>query len=174
MVILKRGVSPLIATVLLVMIVVSIGAAVMLVIRGISTENIEKIQTKTAEIACGADVSFAILSIGTDYQICKDDYTSADGVIATIMTNKGTIDIDDFKLTVIGPDGIYDDESQSVSIDMDETKALNFSYNGSETGGIRQVRIIPIVAGVPGKEEVACIDSALTWENDSIPLCPLP
>ena len=170
----KRGVSPLIATVLLVMIVVSIGAAVMLVIRGISDDNLEKVNLKTAEINCGTDVDLEILAIGTDYQICKDEYTTENGVLATIMTNKGSVDVEDFKLTVIGPAGIFEDPTQTLSIEKDETKALNFSFNGSETGGVRQVRITPIISGVAGQAQVACIDVALTWSNDSIPLCPLP
>ena len=40
----KNAVSPLIATVLLVMIVVSIGAAVMVVIQGLTEEQIERIR----------------------------------------------------------------------------------------------------------------------------------
>ena len=52
----KKAVSPLIATVLLVMIVVSVGAAVMLVIRGLSDEQIDKIDKATIEIQCGTEV----------------------------------------------------------------------------------------------------------------------
>ena len=170
----KRAVSPLIATVLLVMIVVSIGAAVMLVIRGISDDNLDKINTKIADINCGTDVAFKILAIGVDNQICKDDILLATGNIATILTNNGAADIEDFKLTVIGPNGIYDDSSQLLTLDKDETKALNFSFLGNDTGGIREIRIIPIISGTPGDTQVACIDRALIKSNASISTCPLP
>jgi flagellin-like protein len=171
----KRGVSPLIATVLLVMIVVSIGAAVMLVIRGLTNENLEKIQQKTAEIACGADVSVHVLAVGNYYQICENTSGSS-GEIQAIFVNKGTTDISDFKITAIGDSDIYDNISYDGDIINDisegETKKLNFVYNNATTGPLRQIKLVPIVAGAPGKETVACIDTAVIWNSDQLEPCP--
>ena len=87
----KKAVSPLIATVLLVMIVVSIGAAVMVVIQSLTEENLQSIEAQKAVIKCGSDVSVDLITVGTSYRICTDPNATS-GTFALYIENKGEDD----------------------------------------------------------------------------------
>lgn len=170
----KRGVSPLIATVLLVMIVVSIGAAVMMVIRGISEDQLDKIEVSSKEIQCGTEVDPNIIDVGQNYKYCKNETA---GLLQIMMENNGKITIVDWRVTVIGNSSVYDNESVFGSIEVGDIQTYNFSLKSSNTiGAYQKIRLQPIVQGSKGKPLVVCKEPHLEWdidEIDDIPDCPM-
>lgn len=170
----KRGVSPLIATVLLVMIVVSIGAAVMMVIRGISEEQLDKIEVSAKEIQCGTEVKPQILSVGQNYKYCLN---ATEGILQIMIENDGKIKIEDWRVTIIGNTSVYDNESVFGGVDVGEIVTYTFSLKSSDTiGTYQKIRLLPIVKGSPGKPLVVCKEPHLEWdidEIDDIPSCPM-
>ena len=170
----KRGVSPLIATVLLVMIVVSIGAAVMMVIRGISEEQLENIEISAKEIQCGTDVKPLIVHYSGNYKYCLN---TSNATMRIMMENDGKVKIEDWRLTVIGSLDVYDNESVYGELDVRDIKTYIFDFPGNNTiGTIQKIRLLPIVQGSPGQPLVVCKEPHLEWdleEIDDIPNCPM-
>ncbi|MBN2422752.1 hypothetical protein JXB41_05985 [Candidatus Woesearchaeota archaeon] len=162
----KKAVSPLIATVLLVLIVVSIGAAVMLVLKGLTVESMEEIDKKRVELKC-TDVNIEIFKIGDDFEICHD---SGSRIIKTIIINKGTIYTKDLKLTAIGASEIYNNDSLSIDFKPGEIRYINLSY-GAGIGDLKQIKIIPVIAGAYEGEGLVCSESAISWAAQNMAEC---
>ncbi|MBN1502248.1 hypothetical protein JW930_01785 [Candidatus Woesearchaeota archaeon] len=173
----KKAVSPLIATVLLVMIVVSVGAAVMLVIRNLSDEQIQKIETSSREIQCGTEVKPRIVAYGTSYKYCYDPTTRN---VTVMFENQGDTKIEGWRITVIG-DSVYDREDTACHNDtycseLNTSQIRTFHWNYDDVGTVEYIRILPLVTGAPGKEIVTCREPALEWEEEDlagIPSCPM-
>ena len=168
----KRGVSPLIATVLLVMIVVSIGAAVMVVIQGLSEEQLQNIETQQDLLRCGTDVDVSLVKIGSDYRICRN-VTDAVGNITLFMENTGQKDITGFKVIVYGTNGFSSQTYTSQSLNKGETKLLmfNFSGVGNTNTDLDKIEINPQISG---RETVTCKLPVLEFDEeflDSLDAC---
>ena len=58
----KRGVSPLIAAVLLIVVVVGVGAVVTGIVRNYVTSGKQTIQSKAGDIKCGAEIDISVPS----------------------------------------------------------------------------------------------------------------
>lgn len=166
----KRGVSPLIATVLLVMITVSIGAAVMVVIQNVAQEGIASTEIQGELIKCGTDVSVQVLPVASSYRICLDpsDETDEIGNITLFLENTGLRDVISWRFTVIGSDGIYDSSSQGIDLDKGAIVGMKFLFNGTGTGveNITQIRLAPQISS--GTGAITCIEPNLEWENIEI------
>jgi len=95
----KKGVSPLIATVLLIAFAVALGAVVMNWGKSFTTETINYAETTSAtSVGCTLDVSLTAVQIGGNPQIC---YNESEHRIDFIVRNNGNRDIDDIELQVI-------------------------------------------------------------------------
>ena len=164
----KKAVSPLIATVLLVMIVVSIGAAVMVVIQGLTEEQIESTKTQSQLLKCANDVQVGIFTQGEDYLICMDDpATSTDlGNFSIYLENKGIKDILDWRITVFGVNGLADINGGFSALDQGEIKLYKFNFTGS--GSITKVRLSPKTAVQGGTGTVTCEEPNLIWDEDFV------
>jgi flagellin-like protein len=109
----KKAISPLIAAVLLVVIVVTIGAAVMALVRGYMTEGEQQVTVNKEAIKCGRDTSIGIVLIENTYRICNGTHES-DSDLASLnvfLENTGTIDINDAQIRMIGTRGIFQNDS---------------------------------------------------------------
>jgi flagellin-like protein len=170
MVFFKRGVSPLIATVLLVMITVSIGAAVMVVIQNVAQEGIKSTEEQGELVKCGTDVSVQVLPVASSYRICvrPSDDTDEIGNITLFLENTGLRDVVSWRITVIGSDGVYDSSSQGTSLAKGAIQGMRFLFNGTGTGveNISQVRLAPQISG--GSGAITCIEPNLEWDNTEI------
>ena len=170
----KRAVSPLIATVLLVMIVVSIGAAVMVVIQGITQEQISSVEAQKQLIACGVDVDVQLLETSTGYKVCVDDPTSASdqGNFSVYLENKGLKDITDWRITIIGNLNITDENGgfNTVADDMslDTGVIKKFEYNWTTSGTIEKIRLSPKIPGGPANPLITCSEPNLEWDAADI------
>jgi flagellin-like protein len=167
----KKAVSPLIATVLLVMIVVSIGAAVMVVIQGLSEEQINNIDAQTELLQCGTDVAVNLIKIGSTNRMCINVSSAVpySGSFALLMENTGLKDISGFRVTLIGDDGFNTSTYDSTTLDKGEIQGFRFVFGGiaSDATKIQKITINP---RVPGREIVTCNDPTLVFDVDFISL----
>jgi FlaG/FlaF family flagellin (archaellin) len=156
----KKALSPLIAAVLLIVVVVGIGAVVTGMVRNLVSENKETIDTKSDEMTCSRDVVISIVDIDGEPQICEGV-----GYINFILENSGAVDIDDFQLMVFGTTGIYRNESISASDTLTQGEAQEFNGNFSSVGTTEQVKIVPKLRKSRQSGYHFCNDVALTYED---------
>lgn len=165
----KRAVSPLIATVLLVMIVVSIGAAVMVVIQGLNEEQLQNIQTQEDLLSCSTDVTVKIWEVSNKPRACLDMGQTSDktGNIVVLMENTGQKDIESFKVLVFGDDGFNTTTWSSYSLAKNALTKYNFSFGGvgSYPSSVDKIVIAPQIVS---SELVTCELPELTFDSDEI------
>lgn len=166
----KRGVSPIIAAVLLVVITIAIGATTMAFIRGLSDQNLASAQEKSAKIKCGTDVKVEVLSISSDYKIC-DTFES----LNVTLKNTGSIDIKYFELTVLGDgtDGYMVNNSNTSASKFEKNSISKFNIaftNNSALGTPAEYVLSPVIQGEPG-QDIICSDSPIKWDADDVSSC---
>jgi len=165
----KKAVSPLIATVLLVMIVVSIGAAVMVVIQGLSEEQIQNIEAQKDLLACGNEVRIDIFKVGSKSKICVNNIDSPLGIEAIlIMENKGLRDIAGFRVTAFGNNGfnISTFDNTSLPKSGETMKAIRFIVRGNISSSENNIEKISINPRIAGKDIITCSDPSLEFDSD--------
>lgn len=146
----KRGVSPVIATVLLIGIVVALALIVFLWFRSFTQEAVTKFGGENIQLIC-SDVQF-------------DAGYSAGGELD--LSNTGNVPIYSFSLKTIGSQGSYQTTDLSQIFGNWPKTGLNqgapFSGNiGSLTSGANQIVVDPILRGTTssGQEEsFTCAD----------------
>jgi flagellin-like protein len=161
----KKAISPLIAAVLLVVIVVTLGAAVMTLVKNYLTEGEKQVTVGKESIKCGRDVSIGLVLVDGNYQICNGTHHT-DANLASLnfyIENTGTIDVLDAQVRIVGSSGIFQNDSVlNDTLRTGHTVLVNMSYDPSSVGGFRQVRIVPRI-NLPGIIEHAfCSDSGIT------------
>lgn len=165
---LKRGVSPLIATVLLVMIVVSIGASVMVLIQGITQESIDSATNQKNIIKCSSDVNLVTVESKNKYRICinRANLTNNKNMtIAITLGNEGLMDVADFKIEVFG-DTI---ETIETSKGVERGKYVTLKYFFPNiTGNIDKIKLYPKIPGGPTSQIITCNEPNLEWSYDQI------
>lgn len=142
----RKGVSPLIATVLLIAFAVALGAVVMNWGRGyvVDTQNRVR-ETGETDVKCSSDVRLKIGKIANTLQFCYGGGGSS-GYVNVVVVNDGIVDIDSLRFSVIGALGVYTNNSvNATSLSQSEPKRINLSYDYSLYGTIRQVRITPVI-----------------------------
>ena len=127
----KRGLSPVIATVLLVAMVVVIGLIIFLWFRGFQQEAVTKFGGKNIQLVCG-DVSF--------------DASFSDSTNTLVVSNLANVPI-------------YQMQAKIESSGRHDTKDLDESYSGWPTSGLNQGGIASINVGTDfdSAEEVVLI-----------------
>jgi len=143
----KKGVSPLIATVLLLAFAVAL-ATVVINIYPSGKCNL-------------ADVGIA--TINGKQRICYDE-SSKD--IKVFMENKGKNDILGFKIRVSGETDTLNIEHISLKLQQNEEKKMTFEYDVDTYGQILDLEIFPMV-NVSGRP----IECELKKPVSSVPIC---
>jgi len=158
----KKGVSPLIATVLLIAFAVALGAVVMNWGRTYVEDTAALAREKSdTEIKCSSDVKLAFLEVKNIKRLCYE-YTTVTKLNFTIE-NTGKLDIVGLQVTVVGKKNI-----NTTAIDL---KAMNLtlqrsrfyrneSLEMSDLGIPEQIRIVPEIE-VEGNR-ISCPSTALT------------
>ncbi|MFH1064401.1 MAG: hypothetical protein V1729_04940, partial [Candidatus Woesearchaeota archaeon] len=101
----KKGLSPLIAAVLLIVVVVGIGAVVTSMVREKVTDDKKTITKTSSTVDCATQVNIKISKLESDDLICKGP-----NYINVTIENIGT-DVDGFQLKVFGADGFVQNDS---------------------------------------------------------------
>ncbi len=160
----KRAVSPLIATVLLVMIVVSIGAAVMVVIQGLADEQIQSINTQADLLQCGSQIEVSLIEVDSVYRICKNVSSQTSGTIALLMQNTGQKDITGFRVDVLGDDGYNSTTYDTASLSKNELKGFRFNFGGvgDNSAELSKIMISPMFSA---SDTVTCKEPNLEFDK---------
>ena len=99
----KKGVSPLIATVLLIAFAVSLGAVVMNWGRGYVETTMTQADVQSAEkLVCSMETGFKIVEVRDTQRLCKVEGTGVDDdTLQFTMINTGTADLIGMKIFTI-------------------------------------------------------------------------
>lgn len=129
----KKGLSPVVATVLLISIVIAIAVIVFLWLRGFAGEAVTKFDGKNVELVC-RDVEF------------RADY--AGGQIS--ISNTGNVPIYNFKVEVTSEAGFETEDLKEVSGSWPDTglaagEAREVSFSDAE--GASSITLIPVLIG---------------------------
>ena len=163
----KRGISPLIATVLLIAFAVALGAVVMNWGRSYIEATQSQVQEQgQTEIKCSTQVKLQAAKIGDVTKVCYDDSASPPHV-KFIIENTGTVPVSGLKVQIIN-DG---DNINTTSINgITLTSGDSYSTTVDYTGNFQQVRIVPVIQ--VGLSNVTCANAALTYDTTSVHQCP--
>lgn len=167
----RKGVSPLIATVLLIAFAVALGAVIMNWGRGFvqdRTADVEK--TTKIETGCALDVDFEISERKGTPQICYAGGGSQ-GYVEFTLENTGKRDIKKIAIVIEGELGIFQNSSlngTSMLAGVGATKQ-NITYSYTQYGNIEYVRFTPVIdiAGV----DTPCSGSSVQLDISEIKNC---
>ncbi|MBW3004921.1 hypothetical protein KY310_03745 [Candidatus Woesearchaeota archaeon] len=153
----KKAVSPLIATILLIIFSIALGAVVMSWGEAYIEEKAEFVKG-TQETVAGCDATFIkIIQISGVPQICvRDD------VIEAFVENGPNTEIYDIHARIVGTDGIATRESAlDAPMLVGDAKKVMFRFN--PVGQIRQVKLTPMVLRAGAL--TPCTDQGVIVEN---------
>jgi flagellin-like protein len=131
----KKGVSPLIATVLLIAFAVSLGAVLL------------TYMTTLGE--CGG-VSIEIATIDNEPQVC---FNTNNNKVSFSIENSGRQDIEYFKVTMTGALNV-ENTDQFTTIRRAEVGKVELQYAKTHLGVLQKLKITPVVD--EGGEEAIC------------------
>jgi flagellin-like protein len=160
----KKGVSPLVATILLIAFAVALGAVVMSYGSAYySDREVSAAAVSSPNDACDA-ISLSVYRIADKEQICYGG-TGAAGFVNFMLDNQGNGDIDELQVSIIGEKGTQENRiAQLIGKGQlydkrDKTAKYNFDANGV----IYQVQVRPYIK-VQGQMQV-CINKQITVAN---------
>ena len=145
----KRGVSPLIATVLLLIFAIGLGVIVM---------NWGRAQVEAAS-KCAIDTGISVVELNNIPEIC---YAGAGekGYIHFIVENGPNIDIEVLQIGIIGTKNVYNAEIKE-KIQAGYSLLKDIPYNCDKVGNIRQIKLTPKISLYPGEDPILCPEQAI-------------
>ena len=146
----KKGITPLIATFLLI----SFAAAV-----GVTITNLGSAQADL-QAQCAIDINHKLSQIGGKDEIC---YDAAKSDLSFTIENGVNIKIEGLLLNVIGKQKAETTELNDAKITKAGTYLGHAAFDSATSGEIRQVKIIPKV--IFADNEQICTEKALVVEN---------
>jgi flagellin-like protein len=143
----EKGVSPVIATVLLIGLVIALGLVVFFWFRSFTQEAVTKFGGENIQLVCN-NVQF------------QGSYSSTDGTIA--ISNTGNVPIYDFNIEINGAGGAYTTSTISSlistwpKIGINQGGVFSASIASSLPSGSTNIVLIPILMGSTsgGQEQV--------------------
>ena len=156
----KKALSPLIAAVLLIVVVVGIGAVITGIVRSTVAEHQETIQSKSDEMACARDVVISVLKVDGAPQICNGS-----NYVYAILENTGSVAVDDFQLKVFGTTGFHTNDSVNDTMNFVSGSSLEFIGGFADVGTIEQVKLVPKLKKSGQSGYHYCSEVALTYDG---------
>jgi len=150
----KRGIAPLVATLLLISFAVALGVVIM---------NFGRAQVEL-EAQCAIDIGLKFSEIGGKQDYCFDAATSR---LRFTVENGINIKVEGVIVNIIGTTKAETFELNDAHIGKAGTYIGNIAYNKAAAGEIRQLKITPKV--VLHDEEQICTEKSLVVE--SVNLC---
>ncbi|MFH1053298.1 MAG: archaellin/type IV pilin N-terminal domain-containing protein [Candidatus Woesearchaeota archaeon] len=163
----KRGVSPLIATVLLIAFAVALGAVVMNWGREYIEDTQKDVEIRSAQTsACIIDVSLSLVKI-SDKPCYERTADGSDNIFHAIIENGDSAELSGYKLTFIGDDATTPILTHEIndSIKQAEIISVDVEYGNLLATTIDIVKIVPKlqISGAGG--ETFCTQSAIEIED---------
>ena len=137
----KKGVSPLIATVLLVGIVITLAVVIWFWYSNVLYEETQKSDI-TGGQACALEVEYSLSDLCVDRNI---------GSLFFKSQNDGTIAISRFRVIIEDSSGAALTYQTSQGLAVAETKEIGVSYDDSTITSLERVEITPFVYSSGGK-----------------------
>lgn len=153
----KKAVSPLIATILLIVFSIALGAVVMSWGEAYIEEKAEFVKG-TQETVAGCDATvLKIIKVGGVPQVCvRDD------VIEVFIENGPNTEVYDIHARVVGTEGIANRESiLDAPLMSGDAKKVMFRFN--PVGQIRQVKLTPMILRAGAL--TPCLEQGIIVEN---------
>lgn len=160
----KKGVSPLIATVLLIAFAVALGAVVMNWGRSYTEQTAENVKKKSdVDVKCSLDVKLKLVEFSNKPQICVGEWGTASNMSLTLL-NDGSKKIESLRVTIFGSSGPVINLS-NTTIPIAGAAKVTVGYNYQDTGRLQKVIVVPVVEinGV----NTACSGSGSTLEKEA-------
>ncbi len=160
----KKAVSPLIATTLLLVVVVGVGAVVTGMVRGYVTESKQKTDKTSGLVLCATELDFAFTRLGNNIQVCKNSTH-----VAFMLENKAS-EIEDFLVKIFTEDNVLINDSildSSNNLGTGETEFFAVPYSGISQDDIIEIHVVPKHAGPDGVLN-RCTDVALKTNPTNI------
>ena len=154
----KKGISPLIATLLLISTAVAVGTSIMS--WGIAFYG-EKKLVEDGEFLCG-DIGLEVNKVDNRQQICYDKPSST---IEFTITNKGAIKVESFIMWIVGRDMYTTDLNEGINPGYPLKKKMNYDF--STYGDIKQVHFIPKIKKDNEENQITCSNKKLVLEKIS-------
>ena len=158
----KRGVSPLIASVLLLMIALFIGVTVVVFTQRSNQGFIDDAtRAIDRDLKCSLDLSLSLLVVNGEKSICYN--RTGNNNIEFIVQNQGTTDAEGVRIFVLDfNDTIYSQNSLQKIGSHNRTR-FDFNFSNQILFPPTKVTITPLVKA--GTSTVACTDSEIEVEQ---------
>lgn len=150
----KKGVSPLIATVLLIAFAVSLGAVVMNWGRGYVESTTEQVETQAAEkISCSMDTSLGIVQVGNKQKLCIDD-DGSNYFLKFTLVNTGSVPLEGIQVTELWENHFVEPYNVIANPSIEKSKLFFSDANLSkevtedretDLEELEQIEIAPII-----------------------------
>ena len=154
----KRGVSPLIATILLILMSVGMGVAVMSWGEDYIEEKAEFVQGVQETVTSCDTVAFSVITISGVQQLCQQ----GDATLKGLIDNGPDADIADFHARLVGVKGIYVQES-TLAQPLPRASATPLTIATDDIGIVQQVKLTPQI--MTGGTKTQCTKQAVLVEN---------
>ena len=155
----KRGISPFIASVILIIVVVSVGVIVANFTRGYIGRQLDTAESQeTSQMKCSTDVNIAIYELNEEKQIYDDGEN-----ISVMLQNKGQADITSFSIDIIGTNDTASGTMDGGNLTIGEIKNFLYTYS-SNVGTVRSVKIKPVI--LQGGKLIECIAVGAVFSRD--------
>lgn len=150
----KKAISPLLSTILLILIAVGIGIIVM---------NWGRAHLEVGA-KCAIDTEMKIVLLNNIPQICYAG-SGESGYVSFIVENGVNIDIKAIQFRAIGKKQVYTTELADSSIEKGYTLMKTVPYNFDLFGDIRQIKLTPKIMVYPEEPSILCTEQALILED---------
>jgi len=146
----KKGITPLMATLLLISFAVALGVVIM---------NFGRAQVESgAECSISIDLQFS--KVGGEEQFCLDRSSNQ---LFLIVENGVNINIEGLVVNIIGTEATVTHELNDAQIEKAGAYMKYVDYPVSQLGELRQIKIVPKVKMYD--EELICQEKAIVLEE---------
>lgn len=158
----KNALSPLIAGVLLLVIVVGIGGVIAGIAKNFVNDQKATTDKQNEAMICSRDVAINAIIVDEVIQICK----GTDFVYA-LIENAGHADINDFEIVISGTNGFFRNSSYNAThtFTKGEVFVLNTTFSGITASDIQQIKIVPKLKRSGRADYNYCFDAAYKFDG---------
>ncbi len=144
----KRGVSPLIATVLLIAFAVALGAVVMNWGRSYTEQVADNVQKQgDVQLKCSQDVKLEVVELDDNPQFCLGEW-GANSYVNFTLRNPGTKKMESLQVTFIGETDVLVNSTvpnSSIAKEGGYSRKMSVGFPFSQVGKVKKVEIVPVV-----------------------------
>jgi hypothetical protein len=150
----KKGISPLVSTVILIVLAIGIGIIVM---------NWGRAQLEAGS-KCAVDTEMQFIKLNNVPQVCYSG-SGENGFVKFIVENGANIDIGAVQIRIIGSKNVYNYEVPDSAMEKGFTIQKIVPYNFDLFGDVKQIRITPKVVVYPGEPSLSCPEQSIILED---------